>query len=595
MDYRCSLVAIIYFIIIHKAEQYENLSLNKTATVSQRYNNKDFDPSLAVDGDHSTDMLKCSLTASGQKEAWLTVDLGEEKNIAFISFIHGGLGVNAKPIDYNTSGIYRRGTSNTVQTGLNDSRWLCRDHFTAYDAQVVCLIWGFLPDSGNIGSRGATSFGSFSSKNYECVGNETSIHDCPDNEKKCTSTTMFLPRTELRCKQGDTLSGFSVHVSDTTDWRSGTLCYQHDIEQPMNNTVNIDCVTSGRYVTIYNSRNNTDASLVSEFAYINICELNITGCNIGFYGENCRKCPDNCLNDTCQFKIGHCFGCKEGFQGEMCEEENLALSGTVTVSQRYNNKDFDPSLAVDGDHSTDLLKCSLTASGQKEAWLTVDLGEERNIASISFIHGGCCNIGFYGENCRKCPDNCLNGTCQFQTGHCFGCKDGFQGEMCEEECPQGRYGKTCSLQCKNCLNQLPCDHITGFCKIGCSSGWMGDRCNQKCHSTLYGTNCNTTCSEYCQNRICNHINGYCLECIEAHVGNFCENKLAAQVVVLTLFTLKRRCLSSRKATTLDYDVSDVKTIDRKYETLQRKTVADKAGIDTTAEYMEISAITSDIN
>lgn len=56
-------------------------------------------------------------------------------------------------------------------------------------------------------------------------------------------------------------------------------------------------------------------------------------------------------------------------------------------------------------------------------------------------------------------------------------------------------------------------------------------------------------------------------------------------------------MSSRKSTTLDYDVSDVKTIDRKYETLQRKTktVADKAGTDTTAEYMEISAITSDIN
>lgn len=54
-------------------------------------------------------------------------------------------------------------------------------------------------------------------------------------------------------------------------------------------------------------------------------------------------------------------------------------------------------------------------------------------------------------------------------------------------------------------------------------------------------------------------------------------------------------MSSRKATTLDYDVSDLKTIDRKYETLQRKTVADKAGIDTTAEYMEIPAITSDIN
>lgn len=56
-------------------------------------------------------------------------------------------------------------------------------------------------------------------------------------------------------------------------------------------------------------------------------------------------------------------------------------------------------------------------------------------------------------------------------------------------------------------------------------------------------------------------------------------------------------MSSRKWSTLDYDVSDVKTIDRKYETLQRKTktVADEAGTYTTAEYMEISAITSDIN
>lgn len=77
--------------------------------------------------------------------------------------------------------------------------------------------------------------------------------------------------------EGDTLSGFSVYMSDTSDWKSGTLCYQHNMEQPLNNTVNIDCFTSGRYVTIHNSRNNTNTSLASEFAYINICELNITG------------------------------------------------------------------------------------------------------------------------------------------------------------------------------------------------------------------------------------------------------------------------------------------------------------------------------
>ena len=69
--------------------------------------------------------------------------------------------------------------------------------------------------------------------------------------------------------------------------------------------------------------------------------------------------------------------------------ENLAFGKPVTVSKRYNTINFNPSLAVDGDVSTDLLKCSLTASGEKEAWLTVDLGEVKNIASITLLHGGC--------------------------------------------------------------------------------------------------------------------------------------------------------------------------------------------------------------
>lgn len=69
----------------------------------------------------------------------------EIKLILFYNLYILPVGVNAKPIDYRTSGIYRRGTTTTVETDPNDSGWLCRSHFTAYDAQVVCLIWGFLP------------------------------------------------------------------------------------------------------------------------------------------------------------------------------------------------------------------------------------------------------------------------------------------------------------------------------------------------------------------------------------------------------------------------------------------------------------------
>ena len=70
---------------------------------------------------------------------------------------------------------------------------------------------------------------------------------------------------------------FSVYVSDTPDWNSGSLCYQHDINEPVGNSVGIDCFTTGRYVTIYNSRNGSQNSTLSTFAYINICEVNITG------------------------------------------------------------------------------------------------------------------------------------------------------------------------------------------------------------------------------------------------------------------------------------------------------------------------------
>lgn len=53
------------------------------------------------------------------------------------------------------------------------------------------------------------------------------------------------------------------------------------------------------------------------------CTFQKTGCDIGLYGENCTKCPDNCLNDDCHFQIGHCFDCKDGFSGEMCKGKQM--------------------------------------------------------------------------------------------------------------------------------------------------------------------------------------------------------------------------------------------------------------------------------
>lgn len=46
---------------------------------------------------------------------------------------------------------------------------------------------------------------------------------------------------------------------------------------------------------------------------------------------------------------------------------------------------------------------------------------------------GCPSPDFYGENCSlSCSTHCINSRCHIETGHCFGCKDGYQGPMCEQ-------------------------------------------------------------------------------------------------------------------------------------------------------------------
>lgn len=46
---------------------------------------------------------------------------------------------------------------------------------------------------------------------------------------------------------------------------------------------------------------------------------------------------------------------------------------------------------------------------------------------------GCPTPDYYDENCSlSCSPHCINSRCHIETGHCFGCKDGYQGQMCEQ-------------------------------------------------------------------------------------------------------------------------------------------------------------------
>ena len=49
--------------------------------------------------------------------------------------------------------------------------------------------------------------------------------------------------------------------------------------------------------------------------------------------------------------------------------KKLAFKKPVSFNKRYNNTNFNPSLAEDDDVRTDLFKCSLFASEEKDAWL----------------------------------------------------------------------------------------------------------------------------------------------------------------------------------------------------------------------------------
>ncbi|XP_058242060.1 N-acetylglucosamine-1-phosphodiester alpha-N-acetylglucosaminidase isoform X1 [Hemibagrus wyckioides] len=72
-----------------------------------------------------------------------------------------------------------------------------------------------------------------------------------------------------------------------------------------------------------------------------------------------------------------------------------------------------------------------------------------------------CNLGFYGDWCKK-KCMCVNGgSCDPVHGRCT-CPAGFHGDSCEQECPLGYYGLLCSQECQ-CSDLCPCDPVTGSC------------------------------------------------------------------------------------------------------------------------------------
>uniref|UniRef100_A0A8W8NU51 Multiple epidermal growth factor-like domains 10 n=1 Tax=Magallana gigas TaxID=29159 RepID=A0A8W8NU51_MAGGI len=89
----------------------------------------------------------------------------------------------------------------------------------------------------------------------------------------------------------------------------------------------INCSLQGRYVIYYNERKPgvVYPSFYSQYAYNELCEVEVYGCN-GTFGDDCTyPCPTNCQDrsngETCHHINGTCLhGCAEGTTGDTCQE-----------------------------------------------------------------------------------------------------------------------------------------------------------------------------------------------------------------------------------------------------------------------------------
>lgn len=257
------------------------------------------------------------------------------------------------------------------------------------------------------------------------------------------------------------MAGFSLYVSNTTSKDQGYLCYKDQSKGTPSVDQNISCSTYGRYVIYYNERSPSNNSIyLSQYAYNELCEVEVYG-NRRSYGDCCQNpCPQNCLNGKCDAYTGQCKSCLSGYYGQYCTTECQPGHYGNNCSNQCS------------------LNCNVTRSCDKYT------GQCEGGCMRGWTGDTCdqmCVSGNYGKNCSdQCSLNCdVIRNCDRVTGECDkGCKPGWIGNTCDQVCEPGYYGKNCSNQCSiNCDMIRSCNRFTGECDRGCKPGWTGIHCD----------------------------------------------------------------------------------------------------------------------
>ncbi|XP_033739276.1 uncharacterized protein LOC117326624 [Pecten maximus] len=143
-------------------------------------------------------------------------------------------------------------------------------------------------------------------------------------------------------------AGYQLFVSNTTDTpKDGVLCYEDtsSTRDDVQLEVTHQFLQVGRYVTVYNHRNNPKRhNWYHDDALLELCEVQVFGCQEGRYGDgHCNnQCPVACYGGNCNSQTGACFYCFTGKYGDNCTsnfpkncKDNVCLKNTGICFDDY--------------------------------------------------------------------------------------------------------------------------------------------------------------------------------------------------------------------------------------------------------------------